>query len=75
MKRIIPIFLLLFLTLTMSFAQEDAISGIVKEKNSESPLFGVEIYTKNTNEGTISDFNGSFRIAAKKGDEIIIILE
>jgi TonB family protein len=71
MKKMIRLVPLLFFMITTSLGQKVTITGLVKEKGSHSPLFGVEVYINNTNEGTISDFNGNFKLETKLGDEIV----
>lgn len=46
------------------------IEGIILDDNG--PLPGANISLKNTSKGTITDFNGQFKIKVKEGDVIII---
>lgn len=66
--------LLLFLCMAisgLSVAQEVTISGKVTDASSQEPLIGVTIIINGTTDGTISDFDGNYRISAQKGQELI----
>ncbi len=55
----------------VSHAQKITVSGIVKEKSSNTPLPGVSIIIKGTTIGSISDFNGEYSIKASMGDVLV----
>ena len=44
----------------MSFAQK-AVTGTVKDKSGE-PLIGVSVMIDGTSQGTVTDFDGNFRV-------------
>ncbi len=62
--------LLLALVVQMSFAQENTITGKVTDDQG-SPLPGVNIVVKNTNNGTQSDFDGLYSISASSGAVLV----
>jgi TonB-linked SusC/RagA family outer membrane protein len=64
--------LLLFISVQL-FAQENeiVISGNVTGTNGD-PLPGVNIFIKNTTTGTISEFNGSYRLSVPSESQLIV---
>ncbi len=56
---------LLLMNSTMMFAQ-NAVSGQVKDQTGE-PLIGVSILEQGTNNGTVTDINGNFRLNVAQG--------
>jgi iron complex outermembrane receptor protein len=52
-------------------AQQLTVSGIVKDGTGE-PVIGANVLVKGTTNGTITDFDGNFRLEAKKGDIISV---
>lgn len=67
MKKII--FLLLLIIPGIAFAQEYVITGKVTDAKDGSPLLGVVIQTQ-AKTGTTTDFDGSYKIKANKGDRL-----
>ena len=64
-------FLLLLGLFITSFAMAQLnVTGKVIDKNNE-PLIGVNILIKNTANGTVTDFDGSYSIPARTGDTLI----
>ena len=61
---------LLLLNSTMMFAQ-NAVSGQVKDQTGE-PLIGVSILEQGTNNGTVTDINGNFRLNVAQGKTLNI---
>jgi hypothetical protein len=55
--------ILLLLGSHYSIAQQGSVSGTVVDTNNE-PLIGVTVSIVNTNQGVVTDFNGSYTIAA-----------
>ena len=53
----------------IAFAQE-LVSGIVTSTSGE-PLPGASVIEKGTSNGTVTDFNGNYKISAKKGATLI----
>jgi iron complex outermembrane receptor protein len=52
-------------------AQKFTISGIVKDGTGE-PIIGASVLVKGTTNGTVTDFDGNFRLDAKNGDNISV---
>jgi iron complex outermembrane receptor protein len=52
-------------------AQQLTVSGIVKDGTGE-PVIGANVLVKGTTNGTITDFDGNFRLEANKGDIISV---
>ena len=69
MKKQLSKLLILFLVLAVQtvFAQTKTITGTVTDDNG-MPLPGVNIVVKNSSQGTQTDFDGNFSIAASEGD-------
>ncbi|CAH8286913.1 TonB-linked SusC/RagA family outer membrane protein [Mariniflexile fucanivorans] len=72
MKKKTNLFFLVFFTATCSvmFSQNIIISGTVTDASS-MPLPGVNIQVKNSKSGTSTDFDGNYKISAKKKDILI----
>lgn len=72
MKNPLPI-LTLFLLTNLALAQNGTVSGTVKD-NNQTPLFGVNVFLKNTTKGTQTDKNGEFEISnLENGDYTLLI--
>lgn len=71
MKAIINI--LIGFIVSMSYAQNQSIKGIVYDAQTGKSLSGVSIQVKNSNEQTISDVNGKFTITVSK-NQILLFL-
>jgi TonB-linked SusC/RagA family outer membrane protein len=63
-KLILPVFLLFG---SIIYAQ--SVSGIVSDKTG--PIPGVNVLVKGTSSGTVTDFDGAFKINAKNGDVLV----
>ncbi|MEK6478194.1 SusC/RagA family TonB-linked outer membrane protein [Catalinimonas sp. 4WD22] len=61
MRKIILLWVCLFLGLTPLLAQERTVSGTVSSED-EGPLPGVSVLVKGTTTGTVTDVNGKYRI-------------
>ncbi|WP_405206496.1 von Willebrand factor type A domain-containing protein [Aquimarina sp. LLG6339-5] len=61
-------FMMLFLIIGISYAQERTISGTVTEDGTNTPLPYVSVIVKGTATGTNTDFNGHYTIKAIAGD-------
>lgn len=67
MKKITGIILLLLcFCLEVCLAQTRQISGLVTDKNDQSPLPGVTVIIKGSSTGTVSSVDGQYVIAAQK---------
>ncbi|HPO64366.1 MAG TPA: TonB-dependent receptor [Bacteroidales bacterium] len=53
-------------------AQRAPISGKVTEEKSGAPVVGASVVLKGTQQGTLTDADGNFRINAQKGDVLVI---
>jgi len=72
MKKILLFFCLSVFTLPVAAQDEDLIiSGTVTDEKGD-PIPGVNIFVRNTSTGTISEFNGNYRLAAPKDAEYIV---
>ncbi len=71
MKRPYLIFLLLFIC-QFSIAQIE-VTGIVTDGGDESELIGVTIMEKGTENGTVSDFDGSFAMTVQDENAVLVI--
>ncbi|WMN07201.1 SusC/RagA family TonB-linked outer membrane protein [Marivirga arenosa] len=71
MKRILLVAILCCLY-TSLFAQEKIVSGSVFDQNTKEPIPGVNIYLKNSNQGTTSSLDGSFSLAIKNDIKTIV---
>ncbi len=63
--------LLMFLWGGVFFTHAQQVTGTVVESTSGDPLPGVNIVVQGTNQGTQSDFDGNFSIAASEGDTLV----
>ena len=61
---------LLLMNSTMMFAQ-NAVTGQVKDQTGE-PLIGVSILEQGTNNGTVTDIDGNFRLNVAQGKTLNI---
>jgi len=60
--RLRVLFLFLIAGSSMAWAQDQQVSGTVLDSTGE-PLIGVSVLQKNTTNGTITDFNGEFKLS------------
>ena len=65
-KRIRLILLLAVVSLSLS-AQEIIVKGKVMDAQDKSPLMGVTVMEKGTNNGVVTEMNGEFKIKIRKG--------
>ncbi|UZR94552.1 SusC/RagA family TonB-linked outer membrane protein [Chondrinema litorale] len=74
MIKLIPYLqtILLVFSLSVGFAQDRTITGSIKSASDESPLPGVNIIVKGTTVGTISDFDGNFRLTVPQGGSVLL---
>lgn len=71
MKKILLLFSLFLLTVSWVNAQNQSLSGVVNDESSQ-PLPGVNILIKGTTRGTTTNASGTFQLAAKTGDVLVI---
>ncbi len=55
-----------------AFAQENTISGTVTSADDGSAVPGVNVLVKGTNQGTITDFDGQYRLSANADAQTLI---
>ena len=67
-----PILILLCLFSLQVWAQEREVSGTVIDEDG-LPLPGVNVIEKNTNNGTVTDFDGKFDIAVPDSEQTILV--
>ena len=69
---IVRIFSLLFFCfISLAFVEAKEISGKVVDVNNE-PLIGVSIVVQNTTNGTITDFDGNYRLNAESNSVLVL---
>ncbi len=56
----------------VAFAQNKIIEGTVLDQNTKKPIPGVNIYEKNSKEGTTSQLDGTFNLSVSKEAETLI---
>ena len=66
--KVILIFLISFLLCFNAYAQNINIKGKVSSNEDKEPIPGVNIIVANSNNGTLTDFDGNFEINASVGD-------
>ncbi|MBV5315039.1 MAG: TonB-dependent receptor [Prolixibacteraceae bacterium] len=69
MKKVFSL-LILLLSFAVLFAQEKSVAGRVTDENSEA-IPGVTVVVKGTTKGTITDFNGNFKISVPVGKTVV----
>ncbi|MDG5490049.1 SusC/RagA family TonB-linked outer membrane protein [Psychroserpens sp. SPM9] len=65
------VLVLLFLSVTSSFAQERTITGKVTSAEDGMPLIGVNVIVKGTSRGQQTDFDGGYSIQASTGETLV----
>ncbi|MDT8418579.1 MAG: TonB-dependent receptor [Lutibacter sp.] len=69
MKKLNILFVLLCFFANFAVAQE-LISGIIKDTSGD-PLPGASVVEKGTSNGTVTDFNGNYKISVEKGKTLV----
>ena len=64
-------FLILFLSLALNLSAQNFYSGSVIDQGG-NPVFGANVFVKNSTNGTQTDFDGNFIIEAKIKDVLVI---
>lgn len=70
MNKLILTGVLLFFSVTVSAQQ--TVSGLVLEKDTDTPLVGVTVVVKGTNKGTSSDFDGQFKLEGLQENAVLV---
>lgn len=63
--------LLFILSSTISYAQQNIISGKITDASGET-LIGATVLEKGTSNGTVSDFNGNYELSASPNATIVV---
>lgn len=71
MKLTKPILLLLAIICCLASAKAQQVTGKVTAASDGTPLVGVNITVDETNAGTVSDLDGTFRINASPGNTLV----
>ena len=71
MKQFLSTLALLWTCMAFLTAQ-NTLTGIITDEDG-TPLFGVNILEKGTNNGTITDFDGSYSLDYSRNDAVIVI--
>jgi hypothetical protein len=69
-KKLLLLFSLSFISLGLS-AREYTISGTIKDKSTNELLTGVNVYISELQTGTVSDFDGKYRLQLEQGEYTI----
>ncbi|MFV0565308.1 MAG: SusC/RagA family TonB-linked outer membrane protein [Flavobacteriaceae bacterium] len=69
MKKLLQLFMLIFLSIVQYGFAQKTITGVVS--NNAMPLPGVSIVIKGTTQGTSTDFDGNYAINATSGDVLV----
>ena len=64
-------FLILFLLVALNLSAQNFYSGFVIDKQG-NPVFGANVFVKNSTNGTQTDFDGNFIIEANNKDVLVI---
>ncbi|SDS59442.1 SusC/RagA family TonB-linked outer membrane protein [Gramella sp. MAR_2010_147] len=70
LKTLMMAFLAVFQFATLS-AQENSVNGLVTGSENGEPLMGVNVVIKDTNRGTVTDFEGNYQINVQSGETIV----
>ncbi len=71
MKKYLLFGLSLFLAWTIT-AQERTVTGTIKDAETGDPVPGANVVEKGTTNGTITDFNGQYKLSVTEGASLII---
>lgn len=71
MKRSILVFVGFFFIWQSGFAQKQTISGLVTSKDDGLPIIGASIVEKGTTNGTVTNFDGIYKLSVSPGATLI----
>lgn len=71
MKRAILVFVGFFFIWQSGFAQKQTISGLVTSKDDGLPIIGASIVEKGTANGTVTNFDGIYKLSVSPGATLI----
>jgi hypothetical protein len=66
--------LFLLFSIFSCFVHSQNISGTVIDDRTKEPLFGATVYIDGTTIGTITDFNGDFKLELKKTLNSLLVI-
>ncbi|WP_044202090.1 SusC/RagA family TonB-linked outer membrane protein [Flammeovirga sp. OC4] len=72
MRKCLLLLLSTFLVLSNAYAQDRAVTGIVKDASDNSPLPGVNVLVKGTNVGSVTDFDGKYILQLSEGQNTLV---
>ncbi|MGL5894593.1 MAG: SusC/RagA family TonB-linked outer membrane protein [Bacteroidales bacterium] len=73
MKTKLLLFLALFMSATIMFAQKSlTVSGIVTESGTNLPAIGVSVLIKGTSQGTITSYDGDYSLENVPSDAVLV---
>lgn len=67
------IFALVLVSAWPAYAQELSITGVVKDAKTGETVPGATVLEKNTSNGTVTDFDGNFKLSVSGGDAVLVI--
>ncbi|MUP46735.1 SusC/RagA family TonB-linked outer membrane protein [Gramella sp. BOM4] len=70
-NKIIFLLILAVIQVSEGFAQERSVSGTVTSSEDGMPLPGVTVQVKDTNRGTVTDFDGNYTIDVSTGEVLM----
>ncbi|MEH0158199.1 SusC/RagA family TonB-linked outer membrane protein [Limibacter armeniacum] len=73
MRKATLFVLLLSLWSMAAWAQERSISGVIKDASDGSPVIGANVLIKGTTKGTITDFDGKFKLNVPSGTQVLTV--
>ena len=66
------LYLFIFLIFAGSLGAQNMISGVLTDESAE-PLIGATVYVKGSTEGTVTDYDGSFKLSSAAESGMLII--
>ena len=70
-RIVLSLLVLLIISTSISYAQDQTISGTV-EAEDEGPLPGVNVLVKGTTTGTVTDLDGNYRITIPGSESVLV---
>ncbi len=71
-KLILPLFILLLLAGKYGIAQQSVLTGTVKDAGNQEYLPGVNVLIQDSEQGTVTDKDGKFRLTLSQGAHTIV---
>ncbi|MCP9201457.1 SusC/RagA family TonB-linked outer membrane protein [Gramella sp. GC03-9] len=70
-NKLIFLLILAVIQVSATFAQERTVSGTVTSSDDGMPLPGVTVQVKDTDRGTVTDFDGNYSIEVSSGEVLV----